>query len=142
MAMTIAVALAVGSRRSARTAAMYHVERHFRNVRIVASSDRVEFRGLDRVWDGQWRGLGVLVLTDEILYFRLADRNMDLSVPVSRIDEVRVDGEGDGRRMAGGRCQIRVGYRAFDDQPRTATWSVRDATRWKELILDAVEGKK
>lgn len=141
LAMAIALVLAVGSRRSARAAAMYQVQRQFRNVRIVASSDRVEFRGLDRVWDGQWRGIGVLVLTDDFLYFRLSDRDMDLSVPLVRIEEVHVVGGGDGGKGSQGRRHMRVEYRAFDDQLRTATWSIRDADRWKELILDAVEGK-
>lgn len=141
VAMGIAVLLAVGSRKSARNAAMYQVERQFRNVRIVASSDGVEFRGLDRVWDGQWRGLGILVLTDDFLYFKLADRNMDLNVPVSRIEGVHVDADGAGTRGDRGRQHIRVDYRAFDDQLRTATWTVRNAEKWKRLILDAMEGK-
>jgi hypothetical protein len=115
------------------------VQRQFRNVKIIATSDRVEFRGLDRIWDGQWRGLGVLVLTDDLLYFRLSERNMDLSVPVSRIE--RVDVAGEGEQVALRRRQIRVAYRAFDDQLRTATWNIGDAKKWKELIVAAMNGK-
>jgi hypothetical protein len=137
--VTIAVGLAIGARRSARMGAMYQVQRQFRNVKIIASSDRVEFRGLDRIWDGQWRGLGVLVLTDDLLYFRLSERNMDLSVPVSRIE--RVDVAGEGEQVALRRRQIRVAYRAFDDQLRTATWNIGDAKKWKELIVAAMNGK-
>ncbi len=140
VAMTIAVGLVIGARRSARTGAMYQVQRQFRNVKIIASSDRVDFRGVDRIWDGQWRGLGVLVLTDDCLYFRLSERDMDLSVPVSRIEGVDVAGEGDQAALR--RRQIRVAYRAFDDQLRTATWSVRNARHWRDLILAAIDGKK
>ncbi len=140
VAMTIAVGLVIGARRSARTGAMYQVQRQFRDVKIIASSDRVDFRGVDRIWDGQWRGLGVLVLTDDCLYFRLSERDMDLSVPVSRIESVEVAGEGDQASLR--RRQIRVAYRAFDDQLRTATWSVRNARHWRDLILAAIEGKK
>jgi len=141
VAMAIAFALAVGSRKSARRAAMYQVERQFRNVKIVASSDRVEFRGLDRVWDGQWRGLGILVLTDDFLYFRLSDRNMDLNVPISRIERVHLGTDGVGGKKVKGRRYICVEYRAFDGQLRTATWSVRNAETWERLISEVLEGK-
>jgi hypothetical protein len=140
VAVMIAAGLVIGARRSARMGAMYQVHRQFRDVKIIACSDRVEFRGLDRIWDGQWRGLGVLVLTDDCLYFRLSERDMDLSVPVSRIEGVEEVGEGDQGALR--RRQIRVAYRAFDDQLRTATWNVRNARQWREQILAAIDGKK
>jgi hypothetical protein len=134
IAMTIALWLIIAARKSARAGAMYQVQREFRNVEIIASSDRVEFRGLDRSWDGQWRGEGVLLLTDDCLYFRLTDRKMDLSVPVSRIEQVETAAE-DASFLRRG--QIQVAYRAFDDQLRTATWSLKDPRKWRELIMAA-----
>jgi hypothetical protein len=137
IAMTIALWLIIAARKSARAGAMYQVKREFRNVEFIASSDRVEFCGLDRSWDGQWRGEGVLLLTDDSLYFRLTDRNMDLSVPVSRIEQVETTAE--EKKCFVRRGQIRVAYRAFDDQLRTATWQLRDPKKWRDLIMAAAE---
>lgn len=137
--MTLALWLIIAARKSARTGAMYQVQRQFHNVKIIASSDRAEFRGLDRSWDGQWRGQGVLLLTDDCLHFRLTDREMDLSVPVSRIERVEVASEGERSTLR--RRQLRVAYRAFDDQLRTATWSLKGARKWKDLIM-AAAGRK
>jgi hypothetical protein len=134
IAMSIALWLIIAARKSARAGAMYQVKRHFRDVEIIASSDRVEFCGLDRSWDGQWKGEGVLLLTDDGLYFRLTDRNMDLSVPVSRIEQVETAAEDEGSLRRG---QIRVAYRAFDDQLRTATWRLKNPRKWRELIMAA-----
>jgi hypothetical protein len=140
VAMAIALWLVIAARRSARTGAVYQVQRQFHNVKILASCDRVEFRGLDRAWDGQWKGQGILVLTDDCLYFRLDDREMDLSVPISRIE--RVDLAGEEESAAQRRRQMRVAYRAFDDQPRVATWILKDAKGWKDLILTTMEGNR
>lgn len=138
--MALAMWLVIAARKSARTGAMHQVRRQFHNMRILASCDRVEFRGLDRAWDGQWKGHGILLLTDDCLYFRLDDREMDLSVPISRIERVELSGE-DGN-AASRRREIRVAYRAFDDQLRVATWMLRNAKDWRELILTAVEGRR
>jgi hypothetical protein len=135
VAMTIALWLIIAARKSARAGAMYQVKRQFRNVEFIASSDRVEFRGLDRSWDGQWRGEGVLLLTDDCLYFRLTDRNLDLSVPVSRIEQVETAAAEEKSSLRRG--QIRVAYRAFDDQLRTATWNLKDPKKWRDLIMTA-----
>lgn len=125
-------------RRNARISTQRRVVRQF-NGRIIRVLDaRSYFYGWKRHWDMQWRGHGVLLLTPERLYFRLWQRNLDLSIPTDRIRQVLVDRAGDGRPRR--HRLLQVSYRGADDQLRIATWLVREPELWlRQLQGDCEE---
>lgn len=124
---------------SARAEALRAVRHQFSHVPIQLMSPHAYFRGFARSWDGQWRGYGVLVLTDEVLYFRPWQGRMDITIPVRQIDEVKANSHHGKVKLRFPRLQVR--YLGLDDQLRVATWEVKDPQRWI-AALQAVRERK
>jgi hypothetical protein len=119
-------------RRSAETMAMYEVRTLLHGIPIVLSATKARLRGLRRQWDGQWRGAGILVLTEDGLYFRSSERQIDLRIPLNRIIAVEDIGESLGVKRDSNR--LRVHYRGVDNTVRVASWSGVDARKWVDGI--------
>lgn len=128
------------NRRRARGLAVQEVERQFVGVSILALDGEAFFRGLDRAWDSQWRGEGVLLLTNEVLYFRPWGRKLDLTIPIKRIQKVEAEGVRETGRNRGenDRRVFQVCYRGNDDQVRVATWSLRRPGDWAKLMMPLI----
>jgi hypothetical protein len=124
---------------SARAEALREVRHQFAHVPITLMSPNAYFRGFARSWDGQWRGHGVLLLTDEVLYFRPWQGRMDITVPVRRIEEVKANSRHGKTKLRVPRLQ--VSYVGMDDQLRVATWQVKDPQRWIAALLAVCERK-
>jgi hypothetical protein len=122
-----------------RTDALREVQRQFAGVRITAVTSRANFRGFARSWDGQWQGHGVLVLTDEILYFRTWNGESSITIPLDRIEQVTVNSRQGERKLRG--QHLHVSYLGLDDHPRVATWSVQNPRRWT-ADLNAMRDRK
>ena len=122
-----------------RTEALRAVRGQFNGVPFIKVAPRAYFRGFERSWDGQWRGGGVLVLTQEVVYFRPWSRHLDITVPVGRIEKVTADGEQGKKGLRHDR--LRISYVGMDDQARVATWSVKDVQGWISDVLEARERK-
>ncbi len=103
------------------------VRRQFAGMRMVACMPDACFHGLRKDWDAQWKGSGVLILTPDILYFRLWRRKVDLTIPMDRISEMEVSRHGDGLSY------MRVSYKGMDDLARTATWALKNLPQSLEL---------
>lgn len=122
-----------------RTDALREVQHQFAGVRIEAVSSRANFLGFARSWDGQWQGRGVLVLTDEILYFRTWNGGSAITIPLDRIEQVSVNSHQGEKKLRG--RHLHVSYLGMDDHPRVATWCVKNPRRWS-AGLHAMRGGK
>jgi hypothetical protein len=120
-------------KRMAGQRTLRRVKQQFNGVPVRALSPKAYFCGMDRRWDSQWRGHGVLILTAEMLYFRSWNRNVDLSIPMDRIAEAEVCRNTRGLRTWRRRC-LKVNYRGMDDHPRAATWLAQKPLDWVRLI--------
>lgn len=119
-------------RRSAERMALYEVHTLLHGIPVRLSATKARLRGLRREWDGQWRGAGILVLTEDGLYFRSSQRPVDLRIPLDRI--IAVEGSAGSGGLRRDSRRLRVHYRGVDDTVRVASWSGVDAGKWIEGI--------
>lgn len=108
------------------------VKRQFDGVTILALAHDAHFQGLDRSWDSRWRGKGILILTQDHLYFRPSQRTLDMTIPLVQMEQVGVDLKGAAPHLPS--VQFQVKYRGSDGQTRTATWKVPEPQHWIRLI--------
>jgi hypothetical protein len=119
-------------RKSSERAALYEVRTLLHGIPILLSAPKARLRGLRRDWDGQWRGVGVLVLTEDGLYFRPSHRPVDLRIPLERIIAVEGNTKSAGSKSDSNR--LRLHYHGVDNTVRVASWSGVDAQKWIETI--------
>lgn len=120
------------TRKRARADALCEVRRQFEGITILALAPDACFKGLDRIWDRQWRGRGVLILTKELLYFRSWQRKIDMTIPLSRMQKVEL---GPGAEKESRRKKLfQVSYSGIDGLPRAAIWYVDEPKQWIDLI--------
>ncbi|MDY0042724.1 MAG: hypothetical protein RBS57_20625 [Desulforhabdus sp.] len=121
-------------RRSAMGRTVRRVRQQFNGIPVRSLATSAYFYGMERNWDSQWRGNGVLLLTEEILYFRLWARNLDLTIPLDRVKSVELSrGEGLARLR---RKRFRVVYQGADDHLRAATWLAGKPQNWVGLLRE------
>ncbi len=125
-------------RKSAERAALYEIRSLLHGIPIVLFATKARLRSLRREWDGQWRGVGVLVLTEDGLYFRPTQRPVDLRIPLERITAVETKGSATGTRLSSRR--LRVHYLGVDNTDRVASWSGVNGEEWLEKIEALREG--
>jgi len=138
--VAVVASMLLFSRRSHRTRTVERVKNQFVGVPIQSLTPGAHFCGMERSWDGQWCGDGVLLVTEEMLYFRLYKRNLDLSVPLDRVEDVRVE-SGDGLKTLCSR-RLQVTYRGMDDEVRVAGWNVTKPHEWVRCLKEIMEGGK
>jgi hypothetical protein len=124
----------LGERKAAQHSILGRVRSKFAGAAIKTLATKAYFCGLNRGWDERWRGYGVLALTDEVLYFRLWQRDLDLTIPCERIEAASID-TGEGRKTLR-QPRLRVAYRGMDGETRTATWKLKRSRRWAQLIQE------
>lgn len=110
------------------------VRQQFNGIPVRALAANAYFYGMERNWDSRWRGNGVLLLTEEMLYFRLWARNLDLSIPIERVKEVELSyGKGLGFLR---RKRVKVVYQGMDDHLRAASWTAHKPQNWVSMIQE------
>lgn len=119
-------------RRSAEKMALFEVRTLLHGIPIRLSAPKASLRGLRREWDGQWRGAGILVLTEDGLYFRSSQRPLDLRIPLDRI--IDVEPGGSTGFLWGKARRLRVHYRGVDETVRVASWSGVNTRQWIDAI--------
>ncbi|MCK8602319.1 hypothetical protein [Desulfoferrobacter suflitae] len=123
-------------RRSAMQQTVRRVTRQFNGVPVRILASRAYFCGMNRLWDRQWKGNGVLLLTGKRLYFRLWERNLDLSIPLKRVRRAEIVYERGPFLLP--RRHIRVVYQGMDDHLRTATWHADKPFDWLQMIQETL----
>jgi hypothetical protein len=99
---------------------------------IEASARSVNFFGLTPADGRQWRGNGVLLLTEQTLRFAMLFPKRLLVIPLSSIIAVT-----EGKSHAGkskGRRVLKVRFVDPEDVQREAGFLMADMTRWKSLL--------
>lgn len=119
-------------RKSAQMDALRKVRNQLNGRSIQVITPNAYCLGLGRSWDIQWQGHGILVLTRAILHFRLWKRDLDLIIPLDRVEGVRVTREHSGRHL-------QVSYRGSDGQVRTVTWQVRGPEQWLRQMEELID---
>lgn len=114
------------------------VRTRFAGVEILACAPDAHFKGMDRSWDNQWRGRGVLIMTREVLYFQPWQKGLDLSIPLDKVQEASVVSIDRGLRPRRG--AFRVSYLGLDGQRRLATWTVKSCAEWDGLVQTIPHG--
>lgn len=115
-------------RRSSERAALLEARTLLHGIPILLFATNARLRGLRRSWDGQWRGVGILALTEDGLFFRPNQRPVDLRIPLERITEVEKKSGSTGWGLRTDR--LRVHFRGVDNTERVASWSRVDVDRW------------
>lgn len=123
-------------RRSAMHKTVRRVTRQFNGVPVRIFASRAYCCGMNRLWDRQWKGNGVLLLTGERLYFRLWERNLDLSIPLKRVRKAEIVYERGPFLLP--RRHIKVVYQGMDDHPRTVTWHADRPLDWLQMIQESL----
>lgn len=119
-------------RHRARSATVRKVCRQFEGAVAHAMSSRAYFCGMGRNWDNEWQGWGVLILTGEMLYFRLCNRALDLNIRLDRVQTAEVGTV--KQRFLPSRKGLKVVYRGAGGNPRFATWLVKNPQDWVALL--------
>lgn len=142
--LAVTVLMVYVKRRNARARTLRKVQQQFNGRSIWSMDSRSYFCGLKRKWDLQWRGYGVLILTRDRLYFRLWQRNLDLSIPRECLQAATVSFERGGKLLR--RKHLQVIYRSADDQLRVATWFVQKPQVWVRQLQgtfkESFDGRK
>lgn len=123
---------AVMKRRRAKNNTVRKVRQQFNGTSVQAVASNAYFCGMGRNWDNEWQGRGVLMLTDDTLYFRLCDRPLDLNIRMDRVQAAEVWAV--KKRFLPPRKGLKVVYRGAGGNPRFATWLVKDPQEWVALI--------
>lgn len=119
-------------RRRARQQTLRRVNQQFNGVPVRALASNAYFCGMKRHWDSQWQGNGVLMLTGEMLYFRSWGKNLDLSIPLKRVERAEIIHKRGPFLLL--RKHLKVVYRGMDDHVRTATWHAEKPHDWVRMI--------
>lgn len=98
---------------------------------IIMSTANANYFGLESKGGRRLRGNCALVLTEDMLWSRLAASPRGLSIPVRNIRNVSFVKSHCGRSVFVD--LLRVDFLA-DDAEDAAAWYVRDPARWKEAI--------
>jgi hypothetical protein len=121
-------------RRLVQQAVFTEIRGKFASVDHQLLTTKARFLGLDRSWDARWRGSGVLVITDHMLYFRLWRRDLDLTIPLEHIQRVRISDQ--ASKSIRHRPQLQVTYQGADGVSRTASWCVRRPQDYVQIIRE------
>ncbi len=125
------------TRKADRHLALKEVRRQFNGAGIVAVAPDACFMGFNRSWDAHWRGCGILLLAEGMLYFRLGRRKIDLTIPLDHVEHLDIcDIEQEGGKVYRGCFQ--VAYRGADGQIRKAAWKVKQPREWLYLVRTTV----
>lgn len=119
-------------RRSGKNNTVRKVRQQFNGTAVQAMASNAYFCGMGRNWDSEWQGRGVLMLTDDTLYFRLCDRPLDLNIRMDRVQAAEVGAV--KMRFLPPRKGLKVVYRGAGGNPRFAVWLVKDPQEWVALI--------
>lgn len=102
---------------------------------VVLASPNANFFGQESKGLAQWRGNGILVLTDQQLYFRRMAPRADWRLPLSAITGVDTPREHLAKVSA--KPLLRVHYTNEQGQPDSLAWQVPNLDTWTQKLREA-----
>jgi hypothetical protein len=119
------------------TSGVERIQERFPTEQIVLSETTANFFGLESRGSLQIRGNGVLVLTQDQLWFSRFIKREDITIPTNTIEAVRLVDSHLGKRILG-RQLIYVQFEGSEG-PDSVAWLVEDPTRWQSAIASLLE---
>ncbi|MBD3371051.1 hypothetical protein GF402_11920 [Candidatus Fermentibacteria bacterium] len=129
--LVAAVGLLLGVRILRKKAAK-EVSREFRGRNVVIHDTAANYFGLQSKKGKQIRGNGILVMTDEEIYFRMLLPSREMRIPLHRIKSVSHPKSHVGKSV--GRKLLRVDFEDDTGRIDGAAWYVRDPEAWARAI--------
>ena len=120
-----------------KTSGVERIQERFPTEQIVLSETTANYFGLESRGSLQIRGNGVLVLTQDELWFSRLVKREDISIPTNTIQAVRLVDSHLGKRILG-RQLIYVQFEGSDGADSVA-WLVADPNRWQTEIASLIE---
>ncbi len=111
----------------------------FKGRRVLKTSTGANFFGQESLGQKQVRGNGVLILTEEELYFEMWMPKREFQIPVSSI----VDVETPKSHLHKTKLQplLKVIFRNRENELDSFAWLVRDLSGWKDALLRFVKNE-
>lgn len=120
-----------------QTSGVERIQERFPSQEIVLSETTANFFGLESRGSFQLRGNGVLVLTEDELWFSRFIKREDITIPLNTIQAVRLVDSHLGKRIFG-RKLIYVQFQGSEGLDSGA-WLVSDPNRWQKAIASFSE---
>lgn len=120
-----------------QTSGTQRIQERFPTEQIVLSETSANFFGLESRGSLQFRGNGVLVLTQDELWFSRFIMREDITIPTNTIQAVRLVDSHLGKRILG-RQLIYVQFQGAGGLD-SAAWLVADPNRWQSAIASLLE---
>jgi len=118
-----------------RRKALAAIEERFGGTPTVRAEPMANFMGQQSIGPAAARGNGALVLTDEVIWFRLVVPARELEIPLEKVTGVRIEKWFLGKTK--GRPMVIVDF-DLGNGPDAAAWFVREPDHWRDAILAKV----
>lgn len=109
----------------------------FKGRRVLKSSPGANFFGQESLGKKQVRGNGVLILTEEELYFQMWMPKREFHIPVSSI--VGVETTESHLKKTKLQPLLKVIFRDRKNELDSSAWLVRDPSGWEDALLRFVK---
>jgi hypothetical protein len=120
-----------------KTSGVDRIQERFPTEQIILKETTANFFGLESRGSFQIRGNGVLVLTQDELWFSRFIKREDITIPTNTIQAVRLVDSHLGKRILG-RQLIYVQFQASEGSD-SAAWLVENPNRWQSAIASLLE---
>lgn len=120
-----------------QTSGVDRIQERFPTEQIILKETTANFFGLESRGSFQIRGNGVLVLTQDELWFSRFIKREDITIPTHTIQAVRLVDSHLGKRILG-RQLIYVQFQVAGGLDSVA-WLVADPSRWQSAIASLLE---
>ncbi|MBD2544623.1 hypothetical protein [Planktothricoides raciborskii] len=120
-----------------KTSGVERIQERFPTEQIILKETTANFFGLESRGSFQIRGNGVLVLTQDELWFSRFIKREDITIPTNTIQAVRLVDSHLGKRILG-RQLIYVQFQGAGGLD-SAAWLVADPNRWQSAIASLLE---
>jgi len=112
------------------------IHEKYKNEKILIIDDISNFFGLESLGVWKIRGNGVLLLTEEELFFGMWKPEKEFSIPVSSIIEITNPKTHMHRSV--NRPLLKVTFKNKKGEIDSAAWFVRELEKWNEFLNELI----
>lgn len=112
----------------------------FKSRRVLKTSTSADFFGQESLGIRQVRGNGVLILTEEELYFQMWVPNREFHIPVSSIVGVETPKSHLGKTKL--KPLLKVIFKNRKNEIDSSAWLVKDLSVWREALERFIQDKE
>jgi hypothetical protein len=108
------------------------IEKNFNKEDIIYINSSANFFGVKSLGFKQIKGNGILILTNEVLFFRRLLPEMEISIPIENIQSIEEVKSFLSKSI--GRKLLKVNYKSDRDKIDSVAWYVDDIKNLKEKL--------